>query len=257
MGERLRDKIAIVTGAAAGIGLATARRFAQEGARTMLTDINLDAVAAAAKTLLAEGHEVAFLHHDVASPGDWDRVIEATCSRWQCLDVLVNNAGITRAASIEDTSWEIWRQVLAINLDGVYLGTRAAVERMKGNGARGGSIVNLASIYGMVGEPVSAAYNAAKGGVRIFSKSVAVHCARQGYPVRVNCVCPGFIETQMVHTLPPDVANMFRQKVQTSTPMGRLGQPEEVASAVLFLASDEASFVTGMDLVVDGGVTAE
>ena len=171
--------------------------------------------------------------------------------------MLVNNAGIALMGDIESTTPEQWQRTLEVNLSAVMLGTRKAVARMKG---QGGAIVNMASIEGLIGEPLALAYNAAKGGVRLFSKSAAIHCARAGYGIRINCVCPGFIDTEMVRGavggLGAEAAEQFHQALMARVPMGRLGHAREIANAVLFAASDEASFMTGADLVVDGGHTA-
>lgn len=256
--NRMQNKIAVVTGAARGIGLACAERFAREGAKVMLTDIDTtegERVVAALKT---EGLEVGFRRLDTRKADEWADVLQATASTWGPLNVLVNNAGIGLLGSIEDVTMADWRRTLDINLDGVFLGTQQGIAMMKANG---GSIVNIASIEGLIGDPMIPAYNASKGGVRIFTKSAAIHCARQRYNIRINNVCPGFIETSMVKNsvgaLPDGQAEMFHRALMERVPMGRLGQAAEIANAVLFLASDEASFVTGADLVVDGGHTAQ
>lgn len=251
---RLQDKVCVVTGAAKGLGLAAAEAFVTEGARVLITDVDAREGAAAAERL---GMQVRFLPQDVTDPGQWKVILDEAVEQWGRLDVLVNNAGVGAFMDIEQMTAENWRQTLAVNLDGVMLGTQAAIERMK---AAGGSIVNIASIEGLVGEGVLPAYNASKGGVRIFSKSAAIHCARSGYNIRVNNVCPGFAQTQMVAgalaTLPEADAQAFAEKTLARIPMGRFAEPEEIASAILFLASDESSYVTGSDLVVDGGLTA-
>jgi NAD(P)-dependent dehydrogenase (short-subunit alcohol dehydrogenase family) len=193
----------------------------------------------------------------VTNANQWNQVLDAAIAKWGRLDVVVNNAGIANIADVENVSLEIWKRTLDINLSGVFLGTQAAIARMKG---KGGSIVNISSIEGLVGEALIPAYNASKGGVRIFTRSAAIHCARAGYNVRVNNVCPGFAETQMVAgalaAMAPVDAQTFAAKTLERIPMGRFAKPAEIAAAVLFLASDESSYVTGSDLVVDGGMTA-
>jgi NAD(P)-dependent dehydrogenase (short-subunit alcohol dehydrogenase family) len=174
------------------------------------------------------------------------------------LDVLVNNAGIAVVAPLEQETLEGWRRTQAVNMEGVFLGTREAVRAMKG---RGGSIVNISSIEGIVGEPLVPAYNASKGGVRIFTKSVALHCAQNGYGIRVNSVHPGYVGTPLVANalgaLPPEQAAALHRDLIGRIPLGRLAEPREIANVVLFLASDESSYMTGSELVVDGGYTAK
>jgi NAD(P)-dependent dehydrogenase (short-subunit alcohol dehydrogenase family) len=252
--SRVLDKICLVTGGARGLGLAAAEALLAEGARVMLTDVDRGTGEAEARRL---GINAAFRMQDVTRREQWDETLDAVAAKWGPIDVLVNNAGIANIVDVEQVSLETWSRTLDINLTGVFLGTQAAIARMKG---RGGSIVNIASIEGLVGEPLIPAYNASKGGVRIFSKSAAIHCARSGYKVRVNNVCPGFAETQMVAgalaAMKPEEAQAFAAKTLERIPLGRFARPAEIAAAVLFLASDESSYVTGSDLVVDGGMTA-
>jgi len=258
-GKRVIDKTCFVTGAASGIGLAVARRLAEEGGKVLMTDIAARQGEEACAELARSGLAVKFQPHDVTDRGHWYAAIAAAVDFGGSLDVLVNNAGIALPGTIESCTDEEWRRTLSINLDGVFYGTQFGILRMKTQ-ASGGSIVNMASIEGFLGEPMAAAYNASKGGVRIMSKSAAVHCARSGLKIRINCVCPGFVETPLVHNalkgMEPAMAETFQQRVLAKTPMGRLAQPEEVAAMVLFLASDEASYVTGADMIVDGGMTA-
>ncbi|MES2127932.1 MAG: glucose 1-dehydrogenase [Pseudomonadota bacterium] len=257
--NRVANKVAIVTGAAKGIGLASAQRLAREGARVLLTDIDSAAGEQQAQQLVAEGRSAAFMKHDTRCASDWTHVIERALAQWDRFDILVNNAGIAPLGNVEQVSMEDWRRTLEVNLDGVFIGTQQAIAAMKKHG--GGAIVNVASIEGLIGEPMVAAYNASKGGVRIFTKSAAVHCARAGYNIRINTVCPGFAETTMVtggmQDMPAQAAQQFQQALFQRIPMGRLARPEEIASAILFLASDESSFMTGADLVIDGGHTAQ
>lgn len=254
--NRMQGKVCLVTGGARGLGLAAAQALITEGAKVMITDIDQSAGEAACSQLKANG-EAIFATQDVTDENRWPEILEQIEQTLGPIDVLVNNAGIAAFANVEDESFAHWRKTLAVNLDGVFLGTQAAISRM---GERGGSIVNVASIEGLIGEAAIPAYNASKGGVRIFTRSAAIHCARLGYPIRINNVCPGFAETEMVSgalaTLPPEDAQNFAAQTLARIPMGRFGRPDEIAKAVLFLASDDASYVTGSDLVVDGGMTA-
>ncbi|MFV0932756.1 glucose 1-dehydrogenase [Pseudomonas jessenii] len=255
--KRMQEKVCLVTGAASGIGLACAQRLAEEGAHVLLTDRDAAKGEQVTAALAAAGLSVSFQRHDVVSRTEWESVIDAAVATYGQLDVLVNNAGVALLADIEHCELADWKRTLDVNLDGVFHGVQLAVRAMK---AKGGSIVNLSSIEGILGEPHAAAYNASKGAVRLLTKSAAVYCGRSGYRVRVNAVCPGFIETPMVAqafaSLPADQAQALQAKTFSRVPMGRLGQPVEIANAVLFLASDEASFVTGIDMLVDGGYTA-
>ena len=250
----LSGKIALVTGGARGLGLAAAKAFLEAGAKVVITDRDTREGETAAATL---GGNALFMQQDVADPAAWGPILDRIADTWGEIDILVNNAGIGHFETIETMSFATWSKTLDVNLNGVFLGTKAAVERMKG---RGGAIVNVASIEGMIGEPALPAYNASKGAVRIFTKSTAIHCARSGYNIRVNSVCPGFAETQMVadavRALGEDVGSQVTAGTLARIPMGRFARPSEIAAAILFLASDAASYVTGSDLVVDGGMTA-
>lgn len=252
--NRMQDKRCLVTGAARGIGLAICERLIEEGARVMVADVD----AATGETQVQRlGARAVFQRLDVTREAEWDAALDEIERRWGGVDAVVNNAGIAMMGDIESCTHEQWQRTLDVNLTAVMLGTRKAVARMK---RCGGAIVNMASIKGLIGEPMALAYNAAKGGVRLFSKSAAIHCARAGYGIRINCVCPGFIDTEMVRGavggLGAEAAGQFQQALMARVPMGRLGQPREIANAVLFAASDEASFMTGADLVIDGGHTA-
>lgn len=252
---RLDAKRCIVTGGASGIGRATAARFVEEGARVLLTDVDEAAADKAARSLGAQAHAI---RQDVTDDASWQAVFAEAHKLWGRVDVLVNNAGIVRPGSIETQTDGEWDAILATNLRAVVKGMQSAIAHMRETG--GGAIVNVASIEGMIGEPLAMAYNAAKGGLRIASKSAAKHCAEQGYGIRINCICPGFTDTVLVSnavaSMEPTVAEAFTQKVLASIPMGRLAKPDEIANGILFLASDEASFMTGADLVMDGGQTA-
>lgn len=250
--RRLEGKAALVTGGASGIGLAAARRFVAEGARVAITDRDEALGAAAAREL---GEDAFFIRHDVTSEADWAATMQACVSRFGGVDIVLNSAGIFRFGNVEDTTLEEWRQTIAINLDGTFLGCREAVRAMR---ERGGSIVNMSSVSGMVGDPDNAAYDASKGGVRLLTKSVALYCAKQGYPIRCNSVHPGGIDTPMVRSYFAARRDPEAEKSAwlRQSPIGRLGRAEEIASLILYLASDEASFVTGSEFTIDGGSTA-
>ncbi len=257
--RRLEEKIALITGAASGIGKATAERFAREGAKVALTDIDSEKGGELAEELAKAGHEAFYQNLDVVDPDEWRAVVDAVTKRWNQLDILVNSAGIGRAKGLLDMSYDFWRQTISINLDGTFLGTQAAVDSMKDTG--GGAIVNISSVLGFVGMSNISAYAASKGGVRLFTKAAAIECANKGYNVRVNSVHPGYIETPMVMRRFDKVAEAEREAEETrlkeSHPLGRLGKPEEIASMILYLASDEAAFVTGAEFVADGGYLAQ
>lgn len=255
--NRVENKVALVTGGGLGLGRACAILLAREGASVMVTDVNEPEGRTTAEEIVEAGGEAMFLRHDVASEANWEAVIAATLRRFRRLDILVNNAGVALSSSVEATTLEQWRALMAVNLDGVFTGTKCAIAAMKATG--GGSIINLSSIEGLVGDPNLAAYNASKGGVRLFTKSAALHCAKAGYKIRVNSVHPGYIWTPMVEKYlaaqpDPDAAKSF---VASLHPVGHLGEPDDVAYGVLYLASDESKFVTGAELVIDGGYTAQ
>ncbi|MEJ2389727.1 MAG: glucose 1-dehydrogenase, partial [Chromatiaceae bacterium] len=249
-------KVAIVTGARRGIGKATAELLAREGARVIITDRKEEGAQEVVDGIKKVGGDAVFVLQDVAKEEDWQRVMGETSKRYGRLDILVNNAGVGAGKNVEELTLEDWRWVMSVNLDGVFLGTKYAIEAMKPGG--GGSIVNIASIEGIVGDRRLAAYDASKGGVRLLTKSAALHCARAGYKIRVNSVCPGFLDTKMVTGFlgaqkDPETA---RRELEQLHPVGHLGEPIDAAYAVLYLASDEATFATGTELVVDGGYTA-
>ena len=249
---RLQDKVAFISGGARGIGAATARLFAREGARVAIGDILEDEGRQVEAQILEEGGEALFIRMDVTSEEDWRRAIAATISRFGRLDVLVNNAGITRRVGMEETSVEMWDEVMAVNARGVFLGTKVAIPEMRKSG--GSSIINVSSQLGIVGADASnPAYQASKGAVRIFTKMAAIQHARDG--IRVNSVHPGPILTPMTAERYADEAHS--RLMLSRIPLGRVGQPEDVAYGLLYLASDESSFVTGSELVIDGGWIAQ
>ena len=262
--NRVRDKVAIITGAAGGLGQAQALLLAREGARVVLTDIVEGEANKIVEEIRRAGCEAIFVKHDVTSEEDWSEVIKQTLSAFGRLDVLVNNAGILMSKAITDMALEDWHRVMSINLDGVFLGTKHAIGAMKKSG--GGSIINMSSVAGLVGMPAdSSAYCASKGGVRLFTKASALQLSKAGhdYNIRVNSVHPGFILTSMLEKAMRAMCEKTgcsyeeAKKVREDlTMIGRLGEPEDVAYAVLYLASDESKYVTGAELVVDGGYTA-
>jgi NAD(P)-dependent dehydrogenase (short-subunit alcohol dehydrogenase family) len=253
--NRLEGKVAVITGAASGIGLAIARAFAAEGATIYLADVS----AAAGEKAAAEiGRGAAFAELDVTKQGDWDALAAAIDSQHGRLDVLVNNAGLGLGGSVEDCTDDVWNTTLAVNVTGVFLGCRTTLPLLKRSS--GASIINVSSIFGMVGDPFTVAYSASKGAVRALTKSAALHCAGMDPPVRVNSVHPGFVMTPMVEKavagLPPDVAEQYMARTVGLVPLGRIAGPDELTGVAVFLASDDARYVTGAEHVVDGGFTA-
>ncbi len=264
---RLDGKVALVTGAARGIGAACARTLGAAGASVLLTDVLDDAGRATAADLGRDGIRAAFLAHDVCSEAGWSAAVARAVDHFGGLDVVVNNAGIELMRSITDTALEDWRRVQAVNVDGVFLGLKHAIIAMRPGGAagRGGSIVNLSSIAGLVGYPGLTAYCASKGAVRLLTKAAAIECARFALGVRVNSVHPGLIQTPMLENLfretvalglAPDEQS-GRDAVFAQQPMPEIrAVPQDIANLVLFLASDASRYVTGSEYVADGGFTA-
>lgn len=249
---RVQGKVALVTGAASGIGLATADLLLAEGAEVVLTDLD-SSRSSAAMTALARTR---FLALDVTREDEWISVTDAVASEFGRLDILVNCAGMALLKDIEATSIEEWRGLMAVNLDGTFLGCKHAIRIMKNRG--GGSIVNMSSVAGLVGAGNLAAYGASKGGVRLLTKSVALHCARQGYNIRCNSVHPSFVDTPLLRSMIESARDPRKMQANCTkaAPLGRLAQPIEIARTILFLASDESAFTTGAEFVVDGGLTA-
>ena len=248
---RLQDKVALISGGARGMGAVEAKLFAQNGAKVVIGDLLDDDGRRTEAEINESGGQCLYVHLDVTSEPSWQDAVNTAVDRYGKLDILVNNAGIYRTHNVLETPADEWDQVMDINAKGVFLGTKAAIPAMRQNG--GGSIVNISSVAGLIGNFMSSAYTASKGAVRLFTKSTAIQYAQDG--IRANSVHPGTIETQMTAPILADEA--YRQDRINRTPLGRLGTPNDVAYGVLFLASDEASFMTGSELVIDGGRTAE
>ncbi|KKC48634.1 MULTISPECIES: SDR family NAD(P)-dependent oxidoreductase [Paenibacillus] len=245
---RLEGKTAIVTGAATGMGAEEARLFAREGARVVMTDVNISELEKVAAEIRTAGGEATAIKHNVASEEEWQHVVDEAVRLYGKVDILVNNAGIASTRTIASFDLTEWNRVLDINLTGCVLGMKAVIPEMQKAGS--GSIVNISSIGGIVGMAGSSAYTAAKGGLRTLTKAAAVEYAKQS--IRVNSVHPGIIVTPMTEPSMKDAMPFY----QTFTQLPYMGKPEDVAYGVLFLASDEARFMTGAELVIDGGWTA-
>ena len=248
---RLEGKAALITGAASGIGRAAAILFHAEGAKVAATDRNEIGLAE------LDGVAELILTQDVTDEARWREVVDSVIAAFGRLDVLVNSAGIGLKGNIETATLDDFRRTEAVNVEGTFLGCREAIRVMKGKG--GGSIVNLSSVAGVIGDPQTIAYCASKGAVRLLTKSAAIYCGRAGYNIRLNSVHPSFAETPMVQGLIAASKNpeRVREGLMRAAPMSRLGRPDEVANAILYLASDESSFTTGTELMVDGGLTAQ
>jgi len=248
---RLDGKVALISGGARGQGACEAGLFCAEGAKVLFGDV-LDADGLALETeLRGAGNEATYVRLDVTREDDWRVAVALAESRYGKLDVLVNNAGILIRKNIEETSEEEWDRIMAVNVKGVFLGTKCAIPALRRAG--GGSIINISSVAGLVGSTTSAAYTATKGAVRLFTKATAIQHVKDG--IRCNSVHPGPIATEMIRELVADEAEWSERLVRL--PMGRAGAPEEVAYGVLFLASDESSYMTGSELVIDGGTSAQ
>ena len=250
---RLRDTVAIITGAKSGIGVATARRFLEEGAKVVMADI--EDAQRELESMTLDGGEATFVRADVSNEGDVHELIRQAVGKYGRIDILVNNAGIELARKATGTTEEQWDRLMGVNLKGVFLCSKAAVAEMQGSG--GGVIVNVASELGLVGGAEIAAYCASKGGVIQLTKAMAIDHARDH--IRINCVCPGPINTPLLDRIIETSAtpDKERQITVARTLMNRLGEPVEIANVILFLASEESSFMTGSIVVADGGLTAQ
>lgn len=256
---RVSDKVAIVTGGASGIGRGCALRLAAEGAKVVVSDIQQAAGEQVVAEINSAGGQGYFMPHDVTDEAQWQAVIDTTVSHFGGLHILVNNAGVGIGGSILDMTLETWRYQQAINLDGVFLGIKHSIPAMIDSG--NGSIINMSSVAGLKGSANLSAYNATKGGVRLFTKGVALECAQKRWPVRVNSVHPGLIQTPIWDKVN---AEFFQdgentvdlEQMATAVPTGQIGYPEDIAYGVIYLASDESRYVTGTELVIDAGISA-
>jgi len=256
----MEGKVAIVTGGASGIGRATALKFSERGVHVVVADIDAERGAEVAETCSSSGASGRFIDHDVALEDSWVALLDTARAEFGAVDILVNNAGVALGGPLVDTTLEDWRWVMSINLDGVFLGTKHGIRALR---ERGGAIVNVSSATGIVGRTLAGAVSASKGGVRLLTKTAALECAARYPNIRINSVHPGGVESNIWagQAWWPNKSRSGREEearagIIKDTPMGRLAAPEEVAEAILFLASDAASFVTGAELVVDGGFTA-
>ncbi len=242
---RLEGKVAIITGAASGIGAASARLFAEEGAKVCIADIDEEKGRQVAANIVAAGGDVFFKRLDITSEDDWASGVDEVVTRYGKLNVLVNNAAMAHAGTVEETTAEDWDRVMEVNGKGTFLGTKAVIPHMRRDGV--GSIINISSGAGLVGQAWSAAYNASKAAVHLLAKCTAIQYAKDG--IRANSVHPGAIDTQMLHA----GSEQIGESEAFNRPMGRMGTPEEIGYGVVFLASDESSYMTGTELIIDGG----
>ncbi len=247
---RVEGRVAIVTGGASGLGAATARLLAEEGARVLVTDVQDEAGKAVAEDCGGQ-----FLHHDTSREDDWIQAFQKAQTEFGPVSILFNNAGVRpKTAPLEDTTLADWQAHMAVNIDGVFLGIKHGIRAMKG---KGGAIVSTSSIYGIVGAAMIGAYSASKGGVRTLTKAAAMECAHLGYPIRINSVHPGFIETGMLESVKQEFgASMIEKRMIGDTPMKRIGEPRDIAEGVLYLVAESGKYVTGIELPIDGGYLA-
>lgn len=256
--DRVKNKVAIVTGGASGLGKSSAILLAREGAKIVITDVDEENGNKVVQDIKNNGGEAIFIKQDVSKEEEWKMVIHTTLKTYGKLHIVANAAGIGVGGTVEEVTLADWKNLLSINLDGSFLGTQYGIKAMKETG-EGGSIINFSSIEGLVGDPNLPAYNASKGGVTIFTKSAALHCAKQGYKIRVNSIHPAYIWTPMVENLLKAQGDVEKGKKQLESlhPVGHLGEPDDIGYGVVYLASDESKFMTGSELVIDGGYTAQ
>jgi len=249
---RVDGSIAIVTGGAKGIGRASAEMLAAEGAQVAVTDVDEETGTETVNDITNAGGEAAFFEHDVAAEDDWERVVAATQDTFGAPDVLVNNAGIYQIAPIDEVTVEDWRQLMDVNVTGVFLGMKHCTPLMREQGR--GSVINLSSVAGLIGLAGHSCYGASKGAVRTMTKDTAIELAEAG--VRVNSIHPAYIDTQMAD-YGAEVQGASKEELEAMHPIGHMGEPDDVAHAVVYLASEESKFMTGSELVLDGGFTAQ
>ncbi len=262
----LTGKVAYVSGGAAGIGAAIAQIFAEQGASVAIGDVQVDRGEATAELIRQQGGKAMFIRHDAAEEPEWVAALGLTIEKFGSLDILVNNAAIEQTCLIADIELADVQKLIAINVTGMIIGHKHAIRAMRpgGTSGKGGSIINMSSVSGLIGTPALGAYTASKGAVRLFSKSAAVECGRLGYGIRVNSIYPGLVDTDMGNKLIDDFVGLgffkdrpdAQQQMLAGYPIGRTGVPIDIANAALFLASDLSSWVTGTEIVVDGGMTA-
>jgi NAD(P)-dependent dehydrogenase (short-subunit alcohol dehydrogenase family) len=265
--NRLDGKVALISGAARGIGGETAQLMVKEGAKVVVADVLDDRGLKTVATITAAGGQAAYVRLDVTKEEDWTAAVDLAVSKFGKLDILVNNAGVFIGKGIEEISLDEWNKLVAVNMTGVFLGTRLAAPALREaakTSEQGSSIVNLASIAGIVGSQLDPLYSMTKGGVTLFTKSAALEFARKGYRIRVNSIHPGVIQTDMgeqtfvarAQRTGSNDTTQIRQSVTDTVPWGRLGVPLDIAKGIVFLASDDAGYMNGAGLIVDGGVTA-
>ena len=266
--NRLDGKVALISGAARGIGAETARLMIEAGAKIVVGDMLDERGRETVRALEAAGGAALYTHLDVTREEDWAAAISAATGRFGALDILVNNAGVFLGMSLEEATLADWNRLCGVNLTGVFLGTKLALPALRDSGQRslhGSAIVNLSSVAGLVGSSNDPLYSMTKGGVTLFTKSAALECARKGYRIRVNSIHPGTIDTDMgdqvlairARNLGTNNLEPARQQILDRIPMGRMGTVTDIAKGIVFLASDDAGFMTGAGLVVDGGITAQ